>query len=129
MNFLKFLSTRNDFQKYIFTGIGNTLIHWSAFLFFTFSLFWGQGKANLVAFLIAVTFSFIINARWTFNKKVSVFRYVSFVLCMAFISGVVGAGGEAFNFNPFITLILFSSVSLILGYIASKYIIFRRNGV
>jgi hypothetical protein len=48
---------------------------------------------------------------------------------MALIAGAVGAGGQAFNFNPFITLILFSSVSLVCGYISSKYIIFRGNGI
>lgn len=113
------------FVKYFSIGILNTALHWVAFGL-CFALFdFSQANANLVAFLIAVTFSFFMNARFTFNKKPTSMRYCLFTSCMVCLSYITGFVSDRFILSPFFTLIGFSAISLILGFIYSKYIVFK----
>ena len=56
------------FSKYVSVGVLNTAIHW-----IVFGACWSMGAsqsiANLIAFVIAVTFSFCVNARYTFGSR------------------------------------------------------------
>lgn len=113
-----------SFFKYGFIGILNTLIHWAVF-YGLYLLNFKQAYANLIAFIIAVTFSFFANAKYTFKTFKSYRRYFEFVLTMGALSFLVGFCGDKFEFNPLITLILFSATSFILGYLISKYLIFK----
>ncbi|MBJ9598129.1 GtrA family protein [Citrobacter werkmanii] len=57
------------FGRYVSVGVLNTAIRWLCFgaLFSLIGL--GQSISNLVAFCVAVTFSFLVNAKWTFKSK------------------------------------------------------------
>lgn len=112
------------FLNYFKIGIINTLMHWSVFfLIYHFSN--TQSISNSIAFIFATTFSFFMNAKFTFNKKASLNRYMLFILIMFLISILIGKVGDHLNFNPIITLMSFSGLSLVLGFLFSKYIIFR----
>jgi len=59
------------FARYASVGMINTAIHWIFFII----IHWlgaNQAMSNMLAFLIAVTFSFFANARFTFKKKLPV---------------------------------------------------------
>ena len=89
------------FVRYTSVGVINTLLHWLVFaiLFFAGA---SQTIANLAAFCVAVTFSFFVNARWTFGKL-----------------------ADRAHINPVITLVAFSAISLVFGFIYSRFIVFR----
>ncbi|OYQ82215.1 translocase [Wohlfahrtiimonas chitiniclastica] len=74
------------FQKYFSIGILNTLLHWLIFAIALQCFGIGQGSANLIAFVVAVTFSFYMNAKFTFKKQATGLRYVLFVGFMGLLS-------------------------------------------
>jgi putative flippase GtrA len=50
-------------------GLGNTVVHALLFLALVYQGYLGQASANVVAFLVAVSFSYAMNARWTFRTQ------------------------------------------------------------
>lgn len=112
------------FARYSFIGVINTFIHW-----LVFAIFYLQGAnqliANLAAFCIAVTFSFFVNTRWTFNSEATTLRYVLYVFFMGTMAAGVGKIADHTHIGPIITLITFSAISLITGFLYSNFIVFR----
>ncbi|WP_181317330.1 GtrA family protein [Photobacterium leiognathi] len=111
------------FLKYASVGVINTLIHWTSF--FILNEFISQGLSNVIAFSIAVTFSFFINSKFTFKSNVSLYRYLIYVIFLGVLAYVIGEIAENIAVNPFMTLLSFSLVSLIIGFLYSKYIVFK----
>jgi len=114
----------NTFLRYASVGVLNTFVHWAVFALIFFSGF-SQSISNVVAFCIAVTCSFFANARWTFKKEATTVRYMTYVLFMGGMAFCVGWIADKINANPIVTLITFSAVSLICGFIYSKLVVFK----
>lgn len=114
------------FFKYVSVGVLNTIIHYC--VFFILYIFFSQSQAvsNLIAFCVAVTFSFFVNAKWTFDSHVNFYRYIAFICFMGLLSFLVGYLSDLYHLNIAITLIGFSIISLILGFLYSKYLVFRK---
>lgn len=114
------------FVRYSLVGVVNTLIHWVVF-----SILYMNGchqlLSNLTAFCVAVTFSFFANAKWTFNAEATTVKYILYILFMGAMAAAVGWGADYLSLNPVITLVSFSVVSLICGFIYSKLIIFSEK--
>ncbi|EAM2765281.1 GtrA family protein [Salmonella enterica subsp. enterica serovar Ohio] len=113
------------FTKYTSIGILNTLIHWVVFAVCLYGLHTNQALANFAGFVIAVSFSFFANARFTFNASTTTMRYMLYIGFMGTLSATVGWVADKSAFPPIITLITFSLISLICGFIYSKFIVFR----
>lgn len=112
------------FIKYALIGVLNTAIHWGSFyLLFYFNS--NQGLSNSIAFLIAVTFSYFVNAKLNFKAPLDLFKYLCFVAFMAVLAFATGYCAELFELPPLLMLILFSGISLILGFLFSKWVVFR----
>ena len=112
------------FRKYISVGLLNTFVHWLVFGMVYWILV-DQAISNLVGFMCAVTLSFYLNARWTFNSKMTFWRYIAMVTFMSAVSWIVGKVADLNQFSPFVTLVVFSGLSLVLGFFFSKYFVFR----
>ncbi|WP_024140010.1 GtrA family protein, partial [Salmonella enterica] len=86
------------FAKYTSIGVLNTLIHWGVFAFCVYGMHTHlvyvmhthQALANFSGFVIAVSFSFYANARFTFNASTTTLRYMMYVGFMGTLSAVVG---------------------------------------
>lgn len=113
------------FTRYVSVGVLNTLLHWLTFSLLVYVFACSQSLANLVAFLIAVSFSFIVNAKWTFKKEATKGRYFLFVLFMGILAWLTGYISDRLHYPVIITLIAFSLISLTAGFIYSKLIVFR----
>lgn len=112
------------FSRFFSVGIINTLIHWGVFAAL-YAQNMPQWLANLVAFAVAVTFSFFANARWTFKAEATPTRYIIFVCFMGTMAAGIGGLADHMQSNPIITLTSFSVLSLILGFIYSNFIVFK----
>jgi len=112
------------FLRYLLVGVLNTSVHWAVFAVI---FFYGasQSLSNFIAFCIAVTLSFFINAKWTFNSDATTIRYMMYVAFMGAMASLVGWIADEMKVNPVVTLVIFSIISLICGFIYSKFIIFR----
>jgi putative flippase GtrA len=112
------------FSRYISVGVINTALHWVCFgvLFHLFGA--SQALSNVIAFCIAVTFSFFANAKWTFKSKATSGRYIAFVFYGCY-GGLTGYIADEIGAPPVVTLMAFSGFSLVAGFIYSKFIVFR----
>lgn len=116
------------FGRYITVGVLNTAVHWGAFFFLIGLVGLKASWANLVAFAIAVTCSFLLNANYTFKSTATKSRYLYFVAFMALLSFGLGKATEKLNLPPIAALISFSLLSLMLGFLFSHYVVFRNSG-
>lgn len=113
------------FGKYVSVGVVNTALHWLCFGGLIHFFGATQTVANIIAFCIAVTFSFFVNAKWTFKSQATSVRYFAFVAFMGAMAGITGYIADVTGAPAIITLIVFSGFSLVAGFIYSKFIVFR----
>ncbi|WP_248797137.1 GtrA family protein [Pseudomonas sp. MWU13-2105] len=113
------------FSTYVYIGVLNTLVHWGVFLMLHHFLSVRQVVSNVCAFAVAATFSFYANSRYNFKRAASWARYLSFISFMAFLSFIIGWLGDGLAMPAVVTLIVFSGVSLVVGYFYSSYVVFR----
>ncbi|WP_286933853.1 GtrA family protein [Leclercia sp. UBA5958] len=113
------------FSRYVSIGVINTLIHWGVFALLMHLLNTGQSVANLAGFCVAVTFSFFMNAKYTFKAEATGLRYIIFVSFMGFLAFATGKIADHFSIPGIATLIFFSGTSLVLGFIYSKFVVFK----
>lgn len=113
------------FAKYTSVGVLNTLIHWIVFAVCVYGLHTNQALANFAGFVIAVSFSFYANAKFTFETSTTTLRYMLYIGFMGTLSAAVGWSADMCGLPPMVTLVTFSGISLVCGFIYSKYIVFR----
>ncbi|QMR74635.1 GtrA family protein [Enterobacter sp. RHBSTW-00175] len=113
------------FARYTSIGVINTLIHWVVFAICIYWLHASQAIGNFSGFIVAVSFSFFANARFTFRASTTTMRYMLYVGFMGALSAIVGLAGDKSGMAPIITLIIFSVISLVCGFVYSKFIVFR----
>ena len=113
------------FSSYTLIGIANTVIHWQLFFMFRAGFELNQALSNLLAFCVAASFSFYINALFTFDSPVSWGRYLMFMACMGGLSLAVGKIADNWNLPGIVTVVVFSLISLVLGFVLSKWLVFR----
>jgi len=115
------------FFKYLIVGVFNTAIHVAVFT--AMHLFAGTDQAisNLTAFFVALSFSFLVNSRYTFRVPLSLLRYLVFVVGMGSLSLALGAIADAQGWRPAATVMLYSVISLVLGFLLSRWIIAERR--
>nr|WP_318385118.1 GtrA family protein [uncultured Enterobacter sp.] len=115
------------FTKYASIGLLNTALHWIIFALCVYGFHTRQALANVVAFAVAVSFSFFANARFTFKSTTSTSRYLLYVGFMGTLSAVVGWVADECVMAPIVTLIVFSAISLVCGFFYSRFIVFRNT--
>ncbi|WBF44627.1 GtrA family protein [Serratia rubidaea] len=113
------------FSKYASIGVLNTLIHWGVFAMCVYGIHTSQTLANFAGFIVAVSFSFYANARFTFKSSTTAIRYILYVGFMGALSVAVGWVADKSELPPLLTLAIFSGISLICGFIYSKFIVFK----
>lgn len=113
------------FLTYALVGVANTLIHWQIFFVLRVGADLNQSTSNFVAFCVAASFSFYVNALYTFEAKRSVPRYVLFLCVMGALSFIVGYLGDRWQLHGLLTVTVFSLVSLVIGFLFSRFLVFR----
>lgn len=116
-----------QFRTYFTNGIANTAAHWGIFLFLTDVAHTNQSTANLVGFMAAVTMSFILNARLTFKARMNRKRYVLYVGFMGALALTMGYCADRLDLPGIITLVAFSAISLIAGFLYARYVVFAER--
>lgn len=115
------------FSRYVSISLLNTVVHWSVFFFLLYGATLNQAWSNFIAYMFALTFSFYANARFTFKAKISKRRYLSFVSFMAVLSVVMGNIADEMALAPLVTMVVFSFISLVIGFSYSHLIVYRER--
>ena len=113
--------------RYCLVGLVNTGVN--ALVFLLCHLLWGMSQAasNLVGFIAAVSLSFCLNARFTFDSYRTWRRYWLYCGFMGVVSLSVGVVGDALNWQPLVTLVVFTAISLVLGYTFARRVVFQER--
>ena len=113
------------FFTYALVGVANTLIHWQIFFVLRVGAGLDQSTSNFFAFCVAASFSFYVNALYTFEAKRSVPGYVLFLCFMGALSFIVGHFGDRWQLHGLLTVAVFSLLSLVIGFLFSRFVVFR----
>lgn len=113
------------FLSYSLVGLANTLIHWQIFFVLRVAVGLSQATSNFAAFCVAASFSFYVNALYTFEAKVSALGYVLFIGVMGALSFIVGYLGDRWHVHGLLTVAVFSLLSLVIGFLLSRFVVFR----
>ena len=88
------------FAKYTSIGVINTIIHWVVFAVCIYAFHSGQALGNFAGFVVAVSFSFFANARFTFKSSTTTMRYLLYVGFMGSLSAAVGWAADKSGMAP-----------------------------
>ena len=88
------------FAKYTSIGVLNTLIHWVVFGVCIYVAHTNQALATFAGFVVAVSFSFFANARFTFKASTTTKRYMPYVGFMGMLSATVGLAADTCSLPP-----------------------------
>ncbi|WP_417507950.1 GtrA family protein [Marinomonas gallaica] len=113
-----------NFSIYALIGVLNTTIHWAVFYVF-YSLNIEQSYCNLLAFMCSASFSYLANSKYNFRIKIRKNKYIYFIISMGILTYLIGLNSDFFELSPLLTLVTSSILSLFLGFIVSKFFIFR----
>lgn len=112
-----------QFLRYGLIGLANTGIHFCVF-WLIFIYLDSQAVGNLCGFLVAVSFSFFMNSRFTFKKQPTIGRFIKMALLMSGLSYGSGFVGDSLNVHPIVTFVGYSALSYIIGFLLTKNFVF-----
>lgn len=112
------------FSKYTLIGVLNTAVHWGIF-YIVLAFYSSQALANIIGFTVAVTVSFVLNAKYNFSSKMTLYKYIIYVAFLGSMAVLLGFVADKFAVPSIITLIVFSAISLVVGFLYSHFIVFR----
>ena len=112
-------------MRYGVVGILNTALH-AAVFFSLVAVGFAQAIGNFLAFLVAVTFSFFANAKFTFSQRPSLTKFLKMSVVMAALSFFCGFVGDALSATPVITFVVYCAVSYVLGFLLTRFFVFSK---
>ena len=122
---IRMLFTR-EMLSYIFFGICTTVVNIVVFQACTALLHWNWAVSNVLAWILSVLFAFVTNKLFVFQSKA-----VTFFAARVLSLGIDMAGMwlllDCLNVNSLLSKILMNVVVIIVNYILSKFIIFRKK--
>ena len=125
-----------DTIPYLFFGVLTTIVNIGLFTWFAYPLHWNYQIANVVAYFLSVIFAYVTNKLWVFNSHTNtwkafwlemgsffLFRAASWVIDQ----GTMTIGVTLLGQSKFIVKIIANVVVVVLNYVFSKFIIFRKR--
>ncbi|PMD73914.1 GtrA family protein [Companilactobacillus nuruki] len=125
-----------DAIPYLFFGVLTTVVNYVAFALLWRVLGMNSQVANAIAYLISVLFAYVTNKLWVFDSHTTTWKAFfkemgSFFLFRGgswiFDQGTMFIGMELLHGNGFIVKLIANVVVVLLNYIFSKFIIFRKR--
>ncbi|MCQ2529508.1 MAG: GtrA family protein [Saccharofermentans sp.] len=125
--------------NYAVFGVLTTVVNYIAFWFFSSVVVLSSTStvpANIVAWIVSCTFAFITNRLWVFDsqeksKKGIIREAVSFYISRLATLGVetliMFVFADVLGFNKYIVKLVANVIVIILNYILSKLVVFRKK--
>lgn len=109
-------------------GIVNTLVGLTVFYGFLFVVGAPPGVSNVIGHCVAVCGSFLLNSKFTFNRKPSVKRAIQFLFCFGASLAVnlaVLHGGIAMGLSPGIAQLPAMVAYTCVFFLMSRFLVFK----
>lgn len=138
----KLFSKYRELISYLIFGGLTTVISWVTYALFVGPVGMRPVAGNILSWVCAVTFAFVTNKLWVFNSKSWAWpgwvKEAAAFLAGRLFSGAVELGGlpllmwlgldqALFGIEGFAAKVTVSIVVIILNYILSKFLIFRKK--
>ena len=137
MEKLKALYTRyQDVIPYLFFGVCTTLVNMAAYAVAAYPLGLSVTASTVIAWVLAVLFAYVTNRRWVFHSEARTAseigrEMVSFFSCRLatfFVDlGCMFLFVDVLHCNDLIIKALDNVLVVVLNYVASKLLIFRKR--
>ncbi len=123
--------------SYLFFGVLTTAVDFVSYYLLTRLFSLEQNVANILSQIVAIIFAYITNKLFVFEDKsmdikslLSQFATFASLRTVTLVlnSGMFFVMGNLMNINDIITKVVVSVVVIILNYIFSKLIVFRKKG-
>ena len=127
--------THREIISYIFFGALTTFVDFATYIFLTRFLSLNEDFSNVISQAVAIIFAFIVNKIFVFEDKENstkavigqFLKFTSLRLTTLFLnSALFFVMTELININDIITKALVSVIVIILNYIFSKLLVFRK---
>lgn len=125
-----------DIIAYIFFGVCTTLVNVVVYWLMAHPFGLGTMPSTIAAWVLAVLFAYVTNRKWVFfsdahSKKEVIKEIVSFFACR-FATGIVDwlcmyIFVDVLGLNDIIIKFLANVIVIILNFVASKLIVFKKN--
>ena len=118
-------SKHKEILLYVLIGCLNSIVH--ILVFYVLNIQFGvyQSSANLAAFFLSVTLSYILNGKVTFKHNLSINKYFCFVLLLGSNAFLFGYLGGVFKIHPMVMVTCFATINLVLSFLGSKFWVFK----
>ena len=126
----------SDMIPYLIFGVLTTLVNIASYWLLAHPLGLPTVPSTVIAWVLAVLFAYVTNRKWVFHSEAKtrqeiIKEGVSFYLCRLG-TGILDWAGmhlmvDVLHWNDLIVKIALNVVVIILNYVASKLIIFRKE--
>lgn len=119
--------------SFAFVGLINTAVDFSIFWVTATQLHWPLVPANVLAWFIAVTFSYMMNSFTTFaHESGRILRWRDYAAFVASgIAGMVSSTAALFALSYFLPLLAAKAISILVSFAVnfslSHFVVFRRK--
>lgn len=139
--FKAFYHKHKEIANYLIFGVATTLVNWITYSVLVKGFAMNEAVGNAIAVVVAVLFAFITNKIWVFDSKQKDFSSLAKEALSFFgsraVTGVIeiigvpalqsaGLNQSIFGIKGMWAKIIISVVIIILNYIFSKFIVFRK---
>jgi len=118
--------------SFAIVGLVNTVVDFSVFWITAMQLHWPVVPANMVAWFVAVTFSYVMNSFTTFARESGrILRWRDYAAFVASgVAGMVSSTAVLFALSYFLPLLLAKAISILVSFAVnfslSHFVVFRR---
>lgn len=125
-----------DILTYLFFGVLTTVVNYLIYLPCYNMLHWSAGVSNVLAWVVAVAFAFLTNKPWVFKSHDWSWNVVwpeltKFVGCRIgsglLETGIIVLFVDMLHWNGNIVKIVTAVLVIILNYIGSKLLVFKKK--
>lgn len=137
MGKLKELYTRYaDVIPYLFFGVCTTLVNLVVYWFAAHPLAWSVSASTVAAWILAVLFAYVTNRKWVFHSAArtasDILREMASFFSCRLATGLLDLGCmflfvDVLGWNDLLMKTLDNILVVILNYVASKLLIFRKR--
>ena len=122
--------------NYLIAGGIATVLNIAVFAVLTYGCKIDYEISNIIAIIVAILFQYVSNKFFVFESKGNTFKenvkeFVSFISCrlvtMVMDQGMMKIGVDIFNINELLMKIIVNIIVIIVNYIFSKLIIFKKK--
>ncbi len=125
-----------DAIPYLIFGVLTTVVNYVGFWFFTYIAGWNYQLANAFAYLLSVVFAYVTNKLWVFDSHTDTMKAFLLEMGSFFLfrggswiidQGTMTIGVSLLHINDMIVKLFANVFVVVLNYIFSKFIIFRKR--